>query len=280
MIPFTSTLMKELEQRLQETAIVSKDELELAETSFHAADDAMQQLRTFMGSHEFTDDAEEVLFFKQIKPGFHKLLIYYAELTYIHASRPQGNRKQIIAYYRQLLIRNEQFFERHKILYSYHKLGRDMEDSLMFLRRADCPPLFPNYEKGDIDTVFCTVNGSILAKLLGYELVNDYLNTEIEKLKEKSGTALMPGPGKASRIVWTDSQADFVELVYALYARGSINHGKITIKDLMTILQEVFNLHVEHYYRIYAELSLRKKSRTAYIQSLGEYLERRMDDAL
>lgn len=280
MIRFTSTLMKELEQQLQKITAGPKNELELAEESFKAADAAMQQLKLFMDNYEFSDDAEEILFFKQIKPGFHKLLIYYAELTYIHATRPNCGRKQLITYYRELLTRNDKFFERHKLLYSYFKLGRDTEDELLYLRKADCVPLYPAHETRDIDTVFCTVNSSILAKLLAFELVNEYLSEEIEKIREKNtGAHALSGP-QTPRVVWTDSQVDFVELVYALYARGSVNHGNITVKELMASLQHAFNLHVEHYYRIYAELSLRKKSRTPYIRSLGEYLERRMDDAL
>jgi hypothetical protein len=65
-----------------------------------------------------------------------------------------------------------------------------------------------------------------------------------------------------------------------LYCRGSLNHGNADVKDIITELEYLFNVQLGNFYRTYFDMGIRKKSRTPYLDSLKETLERRMDEGL
>lgn len=52
--------------------------------------DAFQQLREFIDSHIFNNEAEEIEFFKVIKPRLYHRLLYYRKVYNIEMNRPVG----------------------------------------------------------------------------------------------------------------------------------------------------------------------------------------------
>ncbi|SFH37811.1 RteC domain-containing protein [Pedobacter insulae] len=279
MIHFTSQLYDQMEQELNLLAMVTGREAFKAKACFEIVEATLSKLKEFIRSYEFKDISEEVLFFKEIKPGFHHLLIYYEELAFIESNKPQGDRKVIIAYYRKAIDRNSDFMERHKILHVYHALGHTCEDDKWFLRNVNHPSFYPECDV-DMDAMFSTKSSAVLSKLLGFEKLNGWLATIIEQLK--SGAELLPVKPdiKGTNLLWTDSKAALVELAYALLARGSANYGKADLNQIMKALEIAFNVQAGNYYRTFTDLSNRKKGRTPFLDSLKENLERRMDERL
>src|SRR5690606_38136338 len=129
----------------------------------------------------------------------------------------------------------------------------------------------------DLDQQFSTIGGSCFAKFMGFEKMIGYLLQKINHL-ENGGKELEAQRKHSS--TWTDSKSALVELAYALYCRGSINYGKADIKQIVSELEYLFNIHLGNFYRTYLDIAIRKKSRTPYIDSLKESLERRMDEGL
>src|SRR3546814_22044 len=201
-------------------------------------------------------------------------MIYYDELIHILVNKPLGPKKSVIKYYEQLMAQMQAFFKRQHLLYTYYRFGHTDQDELLFVRDSDCIPLIPD-DTSEIDTGFCTINGSIIAKLLAFERVLDYLQHKTNQLK--NGEAVRAGSVKV-RQVWTDSKAALIELVYALHARGSINNGKGDVKMIMNAFEQAFNVEVGNFYRTFQGMRIRKKSRTPFVDSLGENLERKMDE--
>lgn len=276
MIRYTDGLYQEMMTQLQRIAVTEDYELQKAEQSFHIVDTTMIKLRKYIADYSFRDDAEEIRFFKEVKPRFHSELVYLAELIHIETNKPFGSRELVTSFYRQVIERLQIYFERRHLYYVYYRSKRTSEDKLLFLRKTDCLPLIPE-DNQDMDPAFSTIGGSWFAKFMGFEKIIGFLLTKIERM-EKGGSEL--ATQRKQQSAWTDSKAALVELAYALYSRGSINYGKADIKEIVSELEYLFNIHLGNFYRTYMDISIRKKSRTPYLDSLKESLERRMDEGL
>jgi hypothetical protein len=63
-----------------------------------------------------------------------------------------------------------------------------------------------------------------------------------------------------SKLIWTGSKVDFVELVYAIYCTGRINNGKISLKKLFHVMCKMFNIEINDYARIFMDIKNRVMS--------------------
>ncbi len=275
MIQYTQKALANLHKALAEVAMQTENGLQMAERSCQIIQSTIRELKEFIHNYTFKDQQEEILFFKEIKPQFIRELIYFTELFYIEANKPIGDRNVLEAYYRQVIQRNRMYFERNHALYVYYRSGKTMYDSLYFLRESDEEPLHPEYML-DIDLRFSTIHSFKLAKLQAFENLQHYLNNVIFLLDHPG---LISSKDEKPRNRWTDSKAALIELVYAMHSRGSINNGKGDVKQIVADLESFFNIQVGNFYRTFQSMRIRKKNRTAYLDTLKESLERRMDEA-
>lgn len=273
---YTEKLYAEMLSQIQRMAVTEDTDLQKAEQSFHIVETTMMRLREYITVYTFGDEAEEIRFFKEVKPRFHCELVYFAELIHIETHRPVGSRELVISFYRQVLQRLQIYFERQQIHYMYYRTGRSAEDNLLFLRDTSCVPLFPD-DCMDLDRQFSTIGSSYFAKFMGFEKMVSHLSNQVERLEQGD---LQLEPQRKYRTVWTDSKAALVELAYALHARGSINHGKADIKQIVSELEFMFGVHLGNFYRTYLDISIRKKSPTPFIDSLKESFIRKRDEGL
>lgn len=268
-----------MEREIGTIMIREQDAVLKAKAAFEAVNLIVHRLKEHVRNYEFRDTREEILFFKEIKPQFYHQLIYYGELTVIESNRPPGDRKKVIRYLRKVIEANHAFVERNHIIHSYHKLGHDAGDQVMFTRSSERTALYPDYGV-DMDAMFSNRCSAVLSKLIAFEKLNDHLAREIELLKKGPKMPATADAPPRANIVWTDSKAALVELGYALLARGSLNFGKAGLNQIMQTLMAAFNAQAGNYYRTFSDLSGRKKARTPFLDSLKENLERKMDELL
>ena len=82
------------------------------------------------------------------------------------------------------------------------------------------------------------------------------------------------------QLKWTGSIVDWVELVYALHATGSINHGKIFLKELFAAMGELFDFEVKEFSNYFMNLKGRKDGkRTQFLNELAAVLLRKMEES-
>ena len=79
------------------------------------------------------------------------------------------------------------------------------------------------------------------------------------------------------KLNWTDNKAALIELIYALYYKGSFNNGQADIKEIAKYFEAVFNTDLGDIYRSYIEIKNRN-SRTKFISQLKEILDNRMKE--
>ena len=80
-----------------------------------------------------------------------------------------------------------------------------------------------------------------------------------------------------SPVIWTGSQTDLVELLYALVESGCLNNGNIQIKSAILFFQSIFQVDLKYYYHKYTDISNRKKERTVFLDKLKVCLTKKMD---
>jgi hypothetical protein len=78
---------------------------------------------------------------------------------------------------------------------------------------------------------------------------------------------------------WTDSKTALVELIYAICASGSLNHGQCEIRGLTAFFEQIFNVRLTDIYRTYLEIKVRSTP-TKYIDNLKTALLRKMEEDL
>lgn len=268
-----------MERSLQQASIDHPNPMDRAQTSYRIVEKTMEKLKQYVQEHGFESEADEIKFFKFDKPRIQRHLIYYSELIYMEAEKPVADKGSRISFYKREIKRNLCFIARHKALRSYIKLGSENEDKLLFLRQHGGQHLYPEYS-GDIDTSFCTLSSYNLAKLHAFDMVNKYLATEIEQTKGRRITSKGLTTEKNVQLVWTGTKAELVELAYGLLAKGTINHGRALIKEIIAALEQTFSIKIGNFYRIYTDLTMRKKSRTPFFDGVKDHLEKRMDSVL
>lgn len=272
MINYSKQLEKEMLQQLSEAAQQSTDERVRINRSIQVTNTIMQQLKEYTLNYKFQSPAEEIHFFKRIKPSFQKHALFWVELAAIENNNYAITNKDTIEYYKNTMDNLKGFFSKgiNQLFYLYYKQNHNHQDDQMFLRATDCTPLEPEYTL-DFDDRFCTVNSSKFARFEAYEMIIDYLLTRINALKNKPASETSQ-PKDLPYLFWSDGDAAMAELGRGLKVSGSINNGQASLKDIMTVLQYMFNKQIGDYYRMYQDFLLRKKDLTPYFNRVTDRL--------
>jgi hypothetical protein len=114
------------------------------------------------GMTVFDHIAEEIFFFKKIKPRFHAEVIYYRFCYHAALYKAQeSDPVRLQQFISRELLRLERFIEANRIFYTYYKQGLTDHDTSWFTRQPDHP------ERSRHDP--------LIASLLAHEKYNDYL---------------------------------------------------------------------------------------------------------
>ena len=65
---------------------------------------------------------------------------------------------------------------------------------------------------------------------------------------------------KRQTLKWTGKIVDFVEIIYALKASGSIAHGNITLTEMFQILGEVFEIDIKDFSGKFMDIKIVQKA--------------------
>lgn len=225
----------------------------------------------------FANKDEEIHFFKQVKPNILGKLIYYNKVYRIETACPANNGNMHQSYFAMQLRALKQEFTEHicnSDFYRYYRSGRHDRDEQYFMLGHI------NYHDGlnsfvfEIDPKCSTYFDYKVAKILGNELIYDYLTTKISP--EQSPDILLQAD-ETKDIFWTQSKNALIELIYALYAAGAIAHGKIGIRKISMVFQILFRISLNDIHNSFHRMKTRSGSRTLFIDHLKNSLDEYMD---
>lgn len=268
---FVSNLEKEIVGRLRK---IESSDLNILKKSLEASlvlGDAFQRLREFVSSYTFKNEAEEIEFFKTIKPRLYHRLIYYRKVYNIEMNRPVGVESQK-AYLIDEIKAINRYNDKHSDFVRYYRSGMAHLDSLYYLRNRNDTALYLESFHYERDPKFSTNADFKVAKLLANELLSTYLKGELEALeyvKTASTDSLPP-----VRLTWQDNKTDLTELIYMLDSKHSF--GNVPLTQLAAYITNVFNIQLDtNLSRTFCDMKLRNNP-TPWIDKAKQALLQRM----
>ena len=239
---------------------------------------SLEDMRTYIVNHPFSNKEEEIYFFKHIKPEVLSRLLYFTEIYNTEMRKPHGSIEVLKKYYNDRLDELTSYFESNLDFYQYYRSKATHLDSHYFVRGHIDFKLCANCVPYDRDPEFSTCYDHTAAQILANDMLCIYLNKKLHGVDKqviiaKSRSFLPEHPFR-----WTATKIAAVELGYAIYAAGILNNGQADIKEIMTFMEASFQIDLGDYYRTYITMKDRKKDRTSFLNSLIKSLLKKMDE--
>jgi len=238
---------------------------------------SLQELKALVLKHQFSNQDEEIYFFKILKPKVFSQLIYYKKvkqvettLTYYNYTKKKrkylANELQIIGL----------FFQRNIDFCHYMHNDSSNWDDKYFIRGQENCHIFDDSFLSITGGDFSTCYDYKAACLLAYDKLTIYLKNKIKNINEQEDDSFIindPLP----LLQWTGTKIALVELIYALQASGCINNGNASIKDVKEKFEKIFEIELDDCYRLFLEIKARNNS-TKFIDKLCEELNKKIDE--
>ena len=274
---FAQNILDRLIVELEGIQASISDPITYSEAAVNRVAAALEELKLHTLEYHFQSKSEEINFFKNIKPQFVCKLIYYHEIYTIEIHKPYGSRKSYRKFYNMQLSKLQEHFDNHMEFYRYYRTGNISLDKKYFLRRKHDLKLGLECFYFQTDDRFSTSHDFLVARILANEMLYKYINnclTNLDKWKVEPSDVK-----SAARQKWTGSKVALVELIYALHSEGIFNEGSSDLKDIAVYFEQVFNIDLGQFHRVFLEIRGRKIERTKFLNGLREKLVRRMDGA-
>lgn len=275
---FSEKLYRKLNDDLETASTNEREPLKRMTSSVSKVRKALQTLKEQVEQDPFPNPAEEINFFKHIKPKFYARQIYEVQLYKIDNSKPCGTFEVLKKYYEVELIFINRFFKQNQFLYEYYRNGMTELDSLYFIRGTEVQMvLFPDIP--ELQPEFSTSCDYQFSKFIAYELISKELLSRITAYT-KEPTCKNEGPTEEKQtLVWTGDKTNLVEVIYGLFYTGQLNNGNANVADIIKRMEESFQIDLSRAYRNFLDIRSRKRdSPTRYLDKMRESIQQRVDE--
>ena len=267
---FVLNLEKEIEKKLKK---IESADLNILKKSLEASlvlGVAFQKMKEFISTYTFRDEAEEIEFFKVIKPRLFYRLIYYRKIYNIEMNRPVGVESQ-----RAYLIDEIKAINRYNAKRSdfvrYYRSGLTHMDSMYYLRGSIDTALYLESFHHERDPSFSTNCDFKVARILANEFLIQYLTKELEVFEQRQVEQSLP----RVRLTWNGTKTELVEQIFAWDSRKVF--GNIPLTRLAEYIQTVFNIELDkNFSRTFGDMRIRNRQ-TPFLDGLKEALLKRMN---
>ncbi|RIV31516.1 tetracycline regulation of excision, RteC [Flagellimonas lutimaris] len=270
-------LLSEFEGQLESLEQGNGDILFKAEKGIVLVEKCIRKLQKQITGKTFENQADEIYFFKHVKPQIFSKLIYYVRLFNIESKRPRGKNAAQVKYLQQHIDKLQTFFNDNLEFYNYYRRGAMSLDEQYFVRGNRDLRLPLESFHFLIDDQFSTCQDGTVATIMAYDMLIVYLRKEVDDLNNALEPAKNTPMEKPSKLFWTGSKTDLIELLYALHSSSSVNSGTVEIKELASHFEHFYNVDLGNYYHTFIDIRSRKTSRTRFLDRLIEMLNQRMD---
>ena len=270
-------LLSEFEGQLEALESGNGDILYKAERGIALVEKCIRKLQKQIVGQDFETQADEIYFFKHVKPQIFSKLIYYIRLFSIESKRPRGKDVAQIKYLQQQIDKLQTFFNDNLEFYNYYRRGAMSMDEQSFVRgNRDLRMPLESFHFL-IDDEFSTCQDGTVATIMAYDMLIVYLRKEVDDLNNNMEPTKNTAMEKPSKLFWTGSKTDLIELLYALHTSKSINGGTVDIKEMASHFEYFYNVDLGNYYHTFIDIRSRKSSRTRFLDRLIEMLNQRME---
>ena len=166
MQPFANSLLTQLEEKIKIIEQENTFVLKRSQLCFDACKQTIDELKSFVVKYKFKSVAEEIKFFKEIKPKFTSKLIYHLSLYNIETKKPNGGKEILKNYYVKELQNLKSYFDYNLDFYKYYRANATFLDTKYFLRNKHDIQLTLDAYVFENDTRFSTTHDFKAAMIL------------------------------------------------------------------------------------------------------------------
>jgi len=276
--PKYSILLNNLNEQLNFIDLEIDDQIKKCEQAITIILKSINELKKVTTKSNFKAEAEEIQFFKEIKPQFTSKLIYFNRVYKIEMKKPNGGNRVLKKYYNNELLKLKAFFDNELEFYQYFRSGSTYLDFKYFFRgKFDIKLVLDSYYF-ETDTSFATSHDFKVATILANDLIELYIENQLIMLENKENTEKSQRKHNV-KMTWTGSKVALVELMYALHTEGVFNNGAADLKEIAEYFEHIFDIDLGQYRRVFLEIRARKSDKTKFIATLNDQLVKRMEDS-
>ncbi|WP_281323603.1 RteC domain-containing protein [Flavobacterium aestivum] len=270
---------------------ILKKEQEISLESVHVIDesyrmivflqDLLTRIKKDVLEHHFTEENEEIEFFRIIKPQILGKLIYYNKVYRIETSCPVSSGKMYYKYFSGELQQLKNEYKEHicnSDFYRYYRSGRTDRDRDFFKLGKINLNTGLNSFIFEVDTQFSTYYDYKVSRIIADELLYNYLIIKINPVDKPD--AILQNAESTKDVFWTESKNALIELIYALYVSGAISNGKIGVRKISLVFQLLFRIQLGDIHHAFHRMKDRAGNRTLFLEQLKSSLEQYMDKDL
>lgn len=234
----------------------------------------LSDLQNMVEREDFEDKATEIDFFKNVKPYPMSYLIYFTEMRTCELLIPKAGDSHKIRFLEKEVKKINKFFTQNNDFVNYMEQNHSYLDHQFFTRdfRNNFPftPTINYYQYPE----FSTSHDMLWAKIQAMYRFIHYIRERSQVLQP--GNCRLFSEKKHKVLLWSASKTALVELIYALYSDGAINHGTADLATIASSFEDFFNVKLDGIYKTYSEIKARKGERTKYLNELILNLEKKM----
>lgn len=245
------------------------------EHSLMEVDESIRTLKRLVQKTLFRSAADEVYFFKELKPLFVSQFIFYSKVLSIEVAKPNAGQHILKDYYEFELQHLKNFVDEYGGFYEYYRRKATYLDEKYFLRHQFDFKMNTDVSLHNYDTDFTTSHDHLIAQIMANDRLEHYLLQSVHRLDGYFHEKFSP----KSPITWTASKSALVELLYALHSMQCFNNGRIEMSEISRFLEKTFNIELGNVYKTLHEIKNRKTGRTKFLQALDERLNRQFDES-
>ncbi|WP_373059486.1 RteC domain-containing protein [Zunongwangia sp. H14] len=254
--------------------------LKKAEKGIPLCNKTLSTLQNIVEKEDFEDKTAEIDFFRNIKPYPMSYLIYFTEVRSCELSIPKAGNNFKVRFLEKEIKKINKFFTQNNDFVNYMEQDYNYLDHQYFTRRFrnDFPfvPTINYYQYPE----FSTSHDMTWAMVQALYRYIHYIRENLQRLQ--TGNIALYAPKQHKVILWSGAKTALVELIYALYASGNINHGAVDLATVTSCFEDFFNIKLDNVYKIYSEIKARKGSKTKFLEELSIILQQKInaDDSL
>ena len=274
---YFENIIETLQENIRELSMEIDNPIVFSELAVKLSLDTLSELKKYVLEHPFQNIEDEIWFFKNIKPKILSKLIYHNSVFRIETKKPNGGEKIIRKYYEAQLAKLKNYFENNLEFYKYYRTGNTFLDDHYFVRGKYDIKLSLDTYFFESDHSFTTSHDYKVAKIIANDQLQVYLENELTNLykthSREEKELLLSG------LKWTAPKVSLIELLYSLHAEGVFNNGAVELKEVAESFEKLFNIDLGQFHRTFLEVRIRKSSKTKFLDTLKDTLEKRMEDA-
>jgi len=261
-------LLTKLIKDLDEIKIQNEDILDIANDSIELCRNLLYNFKKEILKKGFITIDDEIKFFKKTKQIPLVELIYFSEIYSFETQFPKAGKDHQLKFIKKKINKLNRFFLYNIDFGRYVNSNAIHFDKEYYTRESHHIITSKFYFQ---DPEFCTPRDMLLGKYQAFDSLIAYLDEKKHRISNGLN-GKMKAIKPIEKIHWPFSNTDYVELLYALCAKGLGKQDNQGIMQISKKLQQIFDIEPKDIYKTFQEIKYRKNSRTLFLDELSTSL--------